>query len=795
MFKLNLKIAFRNLWKNKTYALISMTGLMVALAIFILAALYANHERSFDRWDSDYKNIFRINYFSADENVALSPGNMATFVKEKVAAVEAATRIQDNWSGDMLVKTKSKSIYLGDIIIVDSNFFKVFSYPALYGNVSKSLISPQSVILSKETSELFFGKGVNPVGETIMLDNKSGYIVDAVIDVARYPSHFKFNLIRRFKKSASDEYYSNNYYTYIKLHAPVDTKQTEALLNTARKEVLNAQMGQLPADEKADLAEMIRENSLYLQAVENIHLTKSKVEYEFAGNGIGTYMYIMLVVAALVLVIAAVNFTNLSITMATKRAKETGVRKVLGAHKMQIGIQFILETAVQCLLSLILALVCVEIFLPSFNNLLGTNIVLDQVQDYQQIIVQVGIVLVLLTFMVGLYPALMISNIIPAKVLKGNFSNSNNGAWIRNSLIVIQFSIAILFITGIWIINSQLDYMQNRDLGYKSEQVVAINLMQDYADPHFNQIKHTLENITGVNSISRADHIPGEDMGGNTYMSEGKNYSGGFMTIDAGYFKTMGMKMLDGREYSPAIPTDTLNSIILTETAAKTFNIKNPVGKTIRRSTDMKIIGLVKDFNHYSPEKNYQPILFQYVKGNPLRYVLINIDPKQSVRAMRQIEQEWQKLEPEFPIKYTFLDKTFAGMIHAQVQLRSIIGLLSGITIVLALMGLFAIAAFNTQRRSKEISIRKVLGASLLDILKLLNRKFAALVLIANLIAWPVAYIVLNNWLNEFAFRIELSVVPFLLAGLLTLLLTTLIVSMQSYKAAKAKPVDTLKYE
>ena len=796
MFKLNLKIALRNLWKNKAYAFISIAGLAVALTIFILAALYANYQRSFDTWNKGYTNIYRVNYFNPTENVALSPGNMASYSKDKIAAVASATRIQDYWWGDLLVKTKAKSLYLKNILMADSNFFKVFAYPALYGNVQQALNSPQSVVLSKETSEIIYGKGVNPVGETIMLNNKEGYLVDAVIDVARYPSHFKFNMIRRFRKSASDEYYSNNYYTYVKLQAGSDIKQTEGVFNQTRNEILNAELKKLPLDEQSDFADFIKSDHLYLQPIKDIHLTKSNVEYDFSGNGIGIYMYMMLVVAVLVLIIAAVNFTNLSVTMATRRAKETGVRKVLGAHKIQIGVQFILETALQCLLSFIMALIAVELLLPAFNQMLGTTIVLDQWKDYEQIMAQIAIVLVVLTFLVGLYPAMMISNIIPAKVLKGNFGSGHSGTLLRNVLIVLQFSIAVLFISGIWIINSQLDFMQNKDLGYKPRQVLAITMMQDASDTHFYQIKNTLKSIPGVNSISRADHIPGEDMGGNSYTVNGKNYTSGFITIDAGYFTTMGMKLVEGREYSPNIVTDTMQSIIVTETAAKSFNLVNPVGKNIRsQGTDHKVIGLVKDFNHYSPEKAIQPLVFQFMQGNALRYVLINIGSGNSAETVAKIEQEWTKLEPQFPIKYTFLDQTFAQLLQSQQQLRSIIGLLSIVTIVLALMGLFAIAAFNTQRRSKEISIRKVLGASMLDILKLLNRKFVVLVLLSNLIAWPVAYLVLNHWLSGFASRIELSLLPFMLSGLFTLLLTITIVSLQSYKAANANPVDSLKYE
>ncbi len=797
MFKLNLKIALRNLWKNKSYAFISISGLAVALTIFILAMLYSNYQRSYDTWNKGYQQIYRVNYTSTDgEDVALSPGNLATISKENIPVVEAATRIQDYWFGEMLVKVKGKSLYMKDILLADSNFFKVFKYQAIYGEVNSALNTPQSVVLSKEYSELLYGEGVNPVGKTITLDNNTGYLVEAVIDAARHPSHFKFNLIRRFKKSASADFYSNNYYTYVKLANNANLDQTKISFNKTRKEILSAELRKLPLEDQAGFTNFINNNTLYLQPIKDIHLTQSKVEYEFANNGIGKYMYIMLVVAFLVLIIAAINFTNLAVTMATRRAKETSVRKVLGAQKLQLGIQFILETALQCVFSLTIALVLVELFLPSFNSILGTAIVLENFSDYREILIQISIALILITLLVGLYPALLISNFLPATVLKGNFNTSNKGYWVRNTLIVAQFTIAVLFISGIWVINSQLNYMQNKDVGYQPQQVLAINIMQDNSDQHFNKIKNVLKGIAGVNTISRADHIPGEDMGGNSYSVNGNTYAGNFITVDVDYFKAMGMKLLAGRGYSAANTADTTKSIVLTETAAKTFGINNPVGKSLKlHGEDVNIIGLVKDFNHYSPEKNYQPIVFQYMRGNPLRYVIVNLDPNLSAKAVTEIEQQWTKLEPEFPIKYNFLDKSFEKLLASQAQLRKLIGVLSVVTITLALMGLFAIAAFTTQRRSKEINIRKVLGASLLDILKLLNKNFALLVLIANLIAWPIAYLILNQWLNEFAFRITMPILPFVLSGVFTLLLTILIVSLQSFKAANSNPVDALKYE
>ncbi|EDM38538.1 putative FtsX-related transmembrane transport protein [Pedobacter sp. BAL39] len=796
MFRLNLKIALRNLWKNKGYALISIVGLAVGLTVFMLAMRFGNYERKYDRWNEAYQQVFRVNYTSGSEDVALSPGNMATLAKEKVAAVKASTRVGEYWMGDLLLKIKDKRMYLNSVLMVDSNFLKVFDYPFLYGNAEKALNSPQSIILTKKTSDLIFGEGVNPVGETMTLGKTSEGIVEGVIDEARFPAHFHFNILKRFRQSMSDEYYSNNYYTYVKLQEQSDLKQTTADLNQVRRETLSALLTSVAEEDKEGFHEFIDENTLYLQAVSDIHLSSKKVEYEFSGNGTGTYMYLMLVVAALVLIIAAVNFMNLSITMATKRAKETGVRKVLGAGRLQVALQFIMETAMQCVLSLMIAIVLLELLSPAFNSLVGQDITLKDWSDYYLLIMQIVGVLFLLILIVGLYPSLLISRVLPAKVLKGNFSSSSEGYLIRNGLIVVQFFIAVLFISGVWVIRDQLAYMQQKDLGYKPEQVMAISMMDDTSDEHFRQIRNTLMTINGINQISRADHIPGEDTGGNGYTVDGRSYASNFMSVDVNYIKAMGMTLLEGREFESSNTADTSNSVMITEAAARAFQLKEPLGKILKRGgSNYKVIGVVKDFNHFSPEKSYQPLVFQYIKGNPLKYVLVNLSTRHPARTIADVEAAWRGLEPDFPIKYTLLDQSFAGMLYKQAQLGRIIGMLSGVTIFLALMGIFAIAALTTQRRSKEINIRKVLGASIVDILTLLNSSFVKLVLLANVIAWPVAYVLLNNWLSDFAFRIQVPLLPFLAAGVATTVLTILIVSLQSYKVASGNVAAVLKYE
>ena len=795
MFRLNLKLALRGLWKNKSYASINILGLAVALCLFLLAILYVNREKSYDQWNADVADTYRLNTKQPDKLVALTPGNIATLSKEKVASVSASTRVQGAWFGDLLVKSKDKTLYCADFLMADSNFFKVFPYPALYGEVKTAFTTPKSVVLSKSYSAILFGKGVNPVGEVLTVDKNQGYTIRAVIDTERYPSHFSFNIISRLDGNGVEDFYSNNFYTYVKFFPNTDVVKTQQLLNTVRKETLSAILPRMSKDDQPLFAQRIATNSILVQPVRNIHLAKSDYLYEFANNGVEKYMRIMLIVAALILVIAAVNFSNLSVTMTLRRAKETGIRKVLGAHRSQIVWQFFLETTLQCFLSLIIALGLVELLVPEFNALIDTNVSLRNLDNFWEVAMQVSLLLLGVIIFVGAYPALLISNTIPSLVLKGNFSNSKKGYLVRNALIIFQFATSIVFISGIWIVHSQLKYMQSKDLGYKPNQVVAINMSQD-DDQYFNKIKNSMAKIPGVKGISRTDRIPGENMGGNNYISNSTTYAADFITVDDAYFKTMGMKIIDGRTFSHDTGGKNFRSLLLTQAAAAKFNLKDPVGKTLLLGGQpMEIIGLVQDFNHFSPEQDYQPIVFQYLSGNPLHYLLVEVDAENAVATLQRIEKEWVRLEPELPIKVSFLDQTFEDMLGAQIRLQKLIGLLSVVAVGLALMGLFAIAAFTIQQRNREISIRKVLGASLVDILSLLNRGFVKLVIIANVIAWPIAYLILKDWLDGFAFRTNLSAWPFVVAGSLTLLLTIAVVSLQAFKTANANPANNLKYD
>ncbi|RZL06324.1 MAG: FtsX-like permease family protein, partial [Pedobacter sp.] len=524
-----------------------------------------------------------------------------------IPAISASTRIMGSWFGDALIKTDKKSIYAADFLQADSNFFKVFQYPVLYGNTER-FQTLKTVVLSRAYSSLLFGKDVNPVGESIEINSVNGYVVAAVIDTDRYPAHLKFNVIERIEGSGSEDFYSNNYYTYVKLVAGAKIKETEILVNQVRRKALEAFMPRMADELKAAFALRIANNSIQLQEVAGLHLNSTQIEYEFANNGVGKYRYMMLLIATLVLIIAIVNFANLSITAALRRAKEIGIRKTMGAGKLQVGLQFLMETTLLCISSLIVALILVELLLPSFNRAIETNVSLNLVTNVAQFPVQLLMVLLTIICLAGIYPVMLVSNIVPSAVLKGNFSNSNKGYIIRNTLVLIQFSISILFICGIWVINTQLTFMQQKDLGYQPEQVVAINTVQ-IDDQHFNVVKNKLSRIPGVQLVSRTDHLPGEEMGGNNYVYDGRTYSASFLTVDADYFKAMGMKLMKGRPFDANNSLDATSSLVLTETAANYFNIKDPVGKQIKLfGQDFSIIGLVGDFNHYSPARSYEPI-------------------------------------------------------------------------------------------------------------------------------------------------------------------------------------------
>jgi putative ABC transport system permease protein len=534
--------------------------------------------------------------------------------------------------------------------------------------------------------------------------------------------------------------------------------------------------------------------STFLDPLSNQHLRPK------AGNDAPYKILIALsVLGILILVIACINFTNLSIAQAAKRAKEVGIKKVMGAYRSQLTVQFLTEIFIQCFVATILALILAELVLPNFNKLFHVNLLIWHIDN--DLFWQLPSILCLITIIAGIYPALVLSGFKPALVLKGNFSTSKQSSWLRNGLLVFQFSIAVIFIIGLFIINAQLKYMHNQDLGFTANQVVYIKNLSLFNKPDkFKPVRDKILKIPGIKSATVATFIPGGQNGLNSYTANGLKANIDFVDVDFDYLKTLDIKLKEGRFFSDEFKTDTVNAAVINESAVAKYGIKNPIGETIRGcNIDYKIIGVIKDFKTLGFESPVQPTIYAIKNpcGSYKTQIMLKIAENRMADVLAALKAQWPQINPldGEDFRYEFLDELYGKLFKKQEQLQSVFFAAALLTIFIAILGLFAFAKYITTGRIKEIAVRKILGASNVQIFKLINSSFFIMVIIANIVSWPLAYILTKKWLETFAYRIDLPLFPFMLSAAITILLTIITVSIQANSAVKANPVDALKYE
>ncbi|MCX2451478.1 ABC transporter permease [Pedobacter sp. PLR] len=783
MFRLNLKIAFRNLWKNKGYTLLNILGLSIGLAGFLMILLYANLERSYDSWNPNAENVYRlsIKWGPDQDEYSSSPAELAPALKEMTPEIVDYGRYYVWDSQQRLLSSGPKEMYINHILGVDSNWFNLFPYKFIYGEAKSSILSNDQIVLSQPVSEKFFGT-TNPVGQSILINTNKRYTVTGVYEVPNTPEHIEVEGF--IKKSSKGDGWSNgNFYTYLKTRPG-----TDPLLLSQK---LNAAFQKLPLVRKDTNMQKVR---LITLPVTDVYLHSTSLQ-DPTKRGNPAMVTILILFSSLLLIIACINFTNLSIAQSVKRAKEMGIRKVLGAAKSNLITYFLTETTIQCLVALLLALVFAEVSLPVMNRLMDINLSLFTYNNPGQLILQIGLVMLLVIILSGGYAAFFLSNYEPVKVLKGNFSRGAGSLWIRKALMSIQFVVAIVFIIALIIIKQQVTYIKNQDAGFNKEQVLVFKIRKGDTRRNFQQVKDRLLKIDGITALSRVNYYPGvKDM-----QVVGREFNGqrienmSVVTVDFDYFEVMGMPAKSGRVFSNQFKTDS-TAIVVNEAAVKKYDLGNMVGK--KWFGDRVIVGVVKDHIQKGMEIAAEPTgyMIEYKGTNAADHVILKLNGEHTQETIAAIKKVWQSVEP-FPFEYTWLDQTFADVYVQYVRLDKLFNIFTYVTLSLAMLGLFALASFTVQERTKEIGVRKVLGAETKDILKMINSSFLILVLIANLIAIPIAYILASSWLSGFAYRSTITIWPFLAAMFISVVVTIVTVSIQTYKTANAKPVDALKYE
>jgi len=795
MIKHHLAIAWRSIWNTKSYSTINIIGLSAGLASFIIVLLYINYELSYDKWSPELKKVYLVGMENEGEIQNQTPAPLASFLTEKYPKVEAATSLQGTGNYEVLISTDEKKVYHKGFTSADSLFLEVFPYKLVQGDRSTALNAPNAIIISEELAVKLFGD-VNPMGKSIKIFNMIEGVVTGVIELPEKPSHRPVHLVVRDPYSQENFFWNNySYETYIKLNQSLSSAELEEDISRIYFEE------RIKKDEKLndEYTETGSKTLLFVDAVPDIQ------NFSKHGKSNIQTISILFILAILLLLAGAINFSNLSVAKSIGRSKEVGIRKVLGSGRRSLILQFMGETALQCIISLGIAISMVFIFLPYINSVLNLQLDFWQ-QNSWNLVLQIVFCLIIITLLSGLYPAFYLSRFNIIRVLKDNFSGGNKGMGFRNVLLTFQFMVTAFFIVSIIGVNKQLDFMQHADKGFTEEQVLRIEAIQATREQGFQKTKNALLTIPGVTNVSKTTTVPGDkivDSSTYNFDYKGEKIRMGSVKVSTDYFKTLVVPLISGRLFNESYADQNTRSAIINETAAKKMSIEDPIGETISfggcDEGDVEIVGIVSDINVHGFESAIQPAVYtienkacMYQSGGAILVKLKSDNVQASVAA---IGEQWKLIEPEFPIRYSFLDSNFQELFSSYNRLQKTLTFFGIVAILISIMGLFALTAFTIKQRNKEIGIRKVLGAEVPNIVGLITKDFLVLVFTAILIAIPLGWYAMNKWLENFAYKTELSWWIFMASGLIVLGIAILTVGIKTIRTAMANPVESLRTE
>lgn len=813
MFRNYLKITFRNLWKNKSYSFINIVGLAFGLASCIIILLYVNNELSYDTHHKKADRIVRVTSFidfsGSYLELATTSAPMGPTLRNDYVDVEDMVRFRPR--GEFHVRSGDTNIKENDIIYSDPSVFNVFTIPIVHGNSETALVRPYTMALSRSKALKYFDKE-NVVGETLLLDGQHTYEITAVYEDMPETSHFNFEFLLSMESNADEAnngvWLSNNFRTYLLLKEGVNPDEFKSNFSTIKKTYIEPKLIDFTGNNLEEFEEAGNSVEYELQPLTDIHLHSSLIA-EFKPNGNINYVFLFSGLAGFILLLACINFMNLSTARSVKRAKEVGIRKTLGSVRKQLVTQFFTESMLLCIFSFLIALLIVELTLPFFSNLSGTNLVSNYFSN-SNLILSIGAIVLITGLLSGSYPAVMLSGFKPITVLKGTLTKEKGR--FRSALVVFQFSVSLVVIIGLLVINKQLDFIQNQSLGFQKDQTVIIHDAYTLAS-NLNVYKEQLLTEPEFKSATISSYLPvsGFSMNDQTFWPKGQdpvqgnNSSLQVWRVDHNYIPTLGMEIIEGRNFSEDRGTDE-NTVILNEALAQRFAFENPLGEIITTFTqksdgsfdtenlrEFTIIGVVKNFHFKSLRENIAPLgLF---KGTSSGNLIFNIDTKNAETALSKLENSWEEMAPGQPFSYSFLDERFDRMYRSENRVSNLVSAFSVLIIVIACLGLFGLSAYSTEQRTKEIGIRKVLGASVSGIVSLVSKDFIKLILISFLIAAPIGYFIMQQWLKDYTYKTSIGFDVFLIAGIGIILIAAITVSWQSVKAALTNPVKSLKSE
>jgi putative ABC transport system permease protein len=809
MIKNYLMVAWRNLLKNKIYSFLNITGLAVGLASFLLIALYMMDELSYDRYNTHADRIYRINsdikLGGGELHLPVTSDMMGQLLIKDYPAIEQYTRIY-NSNGNKLIKKGNVFIIENRVAHVDSTFFDVFTLPVISGNTHTALNEPNTVVITESTAKKYFGS-TEVLGKTIETkdDKNPLYKITAVIKDIPSNSHFHFDFMFTMKNAGYQwgQLTSHNFHTYLLLKKGADYKQLEKKFDQyIDKYVLPSVRQFIKINSMDEFKKAGNRLEYSMIPLTQIHLHSDR-SFELSPSGNIQYVYIFAAVALFILLIACINFMNLTTARSAGRAKEVGIRKVLGTERRFLIFQFLTESTLMVIFSLILAIVIAYLVLPLFNDVASKSMSLGSL--FSPYILPLLIALPLVVgLLAGSYPAFFLSAFRPIEVLKGKLRLGSSSGGLRSVLVVFQFVTSIVLIVGTLVIYKQLNYIQTKDLGYSKDQVLTINNTYTLGD-QATAFKNSVLQMTGVQSGTLSSFLPvsNSSRNDNTYFKEPTMDISGSIDmqawrIDYDYLKTLGIQIIKGRGFSKEYGSDS-TAVIINETTEQFLGYADPIGKKIYKSDEpgkieaSTIIGVVKNFNFESLKQGIGPLSFFLSKRSGMASFKVNT--ANVTVLINKIETLWKQMSPGMPFTYSFLDESFNEMYQSEQRVGKIAIIFSTLAILIACMGLFGLATFIAEQRTKEIGIRKVLGASVQGIVSLLSKDFLKLVAIAFVIAAPLSVWIMNRWLNDFTYRIQLAWWIVGIAGVLALLIALFTVSFQAIRAAVANPAKSLHSE
>lgn len=812
MIKNYLKIAVRQLKKQKMYAVIKIGGFALSIAACLLIALYIKDELSYDKSFPDADRIYRItgeyNNHGKIETGADWPPPMAKALREDFPEVEKSGRLMPHelfygaGSNEVRRADKTENTFEDKFSYADQDMLDILKVPMVYGDRAHALAEPNSMVISKSKADKYF-PGENPVGKVMILndDNTRPFKIGGVMQDFPSTSHIQYNFLLTMTgyelwKGEQAGWGSSNYYTYVLLKKGTSAAQLQSKLHLLMDKYFLPMLREARVKEAEEMAKNIK---LFAQPIKDIHLRSYNIDDGLAKGDI-RFVWLFGAVACFILIIACINFINLATAKSANRAKEVGLRKVVGSKRTGLIKQFLTESMLYSFASFALAVLLAALLLPYFNMLSGKSLNIPWTAWWLAPLLIVSAMFI--GVLAGLYPSFYLSSFKPINVLKGQVSRGSKNAVLRNGLVVFQFTTSIILIIGTLVIYKQTHYILNKKMGFDKDQVMLIQGTGTLGK-NTASFKNELLNIAQVKSVSVSDYLPvsGTKRDGNTFYREGKTkedigVSSQKWVVDHDYMKTMGMKIIEGRGFSKDMASDSA-AVILNKTMADKLGLKNPLGQRITNGWEtFTVIGVMQDFNFETLKQSINPLCL-VLGGGRSSIISVKINQADVKNTIASVISVWKKFAPTQPIRYTFMDESFANM-YADVQrMGSLFTSFSILAIIIACLGLFALSAFMAEQRNKEIGIRKVLGASVSSITAMLSKDFVKLVLIALVIASPIAWWAMNKWLQDFAdgYRIAIGWWMFMAAGILVVLIALATISFQSIRAAMMNPVKSLRSE